>query len=110
MSKKKSKRDTKNEVVVTPKLLSRRAGQSIKAGFTKQKWVMFCEQLLLLGYNLTLYEAKKSVSKYIYVKKNGKEFKVRFSNHLPNNERVSQYYNTDKALEAVKEFFNENTN
>lgn len=45
-----------------------------------QKWVEFCRTLLDEGYSLTLYEALRTVSKYVTV--NG-SYKVRFSNHKP---------------------------
>lgn len=71
---------------VTQELLDARAQRSIKAGFGKQKWVMFCEELLKRGYTLELYEARRTVSKYITISHPdapGKRFKVRFSNHEP---------------------------
>lgn len=53
-------------------------------GFPKQKWVKFCEILLSEGYELSLYEARRTVSKYVTVgRKGAKPFKVRFSNHRP---------------------------
>lgn len=54
-----------------------------KLGYEKQKWVYFCEVMLDNGFELYLYEAKETVSKYITVCNGEKEFKVRFSNHPP---------------------------
>ena len=39
------------------------------------------------GYKIRLYEARKTVSKYITLIKDGKSCKVRFSNHRPIRER-----------------------
>ena len=57
----------------------------ISTQFGKQKWISFCEVLLDEGYDLYLYEARKTFSKYITVKNKtkNKQFKVRFSNHKP---------------------------
>lgn len=91
----------------------------ISAKYGKQKWIIFCETLLNEGYTLYLYEAKKTFSKYITVCKNGKQFKVRFSNHKPafskEKENDSDFYvgvsnfgttTTEDALRAVKKFYN----
>lgn len=51
--------------------------------YGKQKWISFCETLILQGFDLYLYEARKTVSKYITIKQGKKRFKVRFSNHKP---------------------------
>lgn len=56
-------------------------------GKPKQKWVQFCEYFLSRGYTLMLYEARRTVSKYITLTHEdhpGKSYKVRFSNHKPN--------------------------
>lgn len=59
------------------------------AGFPKSKWIGFCETMLDRGYEVFLYEAKKTVSKYVTVVNpySGHRFKVRFSNHKPIKER-----------------------
>lgn len=51
--------------------------------YARQKWIEFCEHLLNDGFELSLYEARQTVSKYITIRHSGKLFKVRFSNHLP---------------------------
>jgi len=52
-------------------------------GFTIPKWVTFCETLLADDWSVKLHESQSTVSRYIYVNKNGHNFKVRFSNHKP---------------------------
>jgi len=47
------------------------------------KWLNFCEVMHSNGFKTYVYEAKRTVSKYIYVVKEKKRFKVRFSNHKP---------------------------
>lgn len=108
-----------NNAIVTPALLQQRAAWSKQLGHEKQKWVMFCETLLERGYNLTLYEARQTVSKYITVRKGDKKFKVRFSNHMPILAREANgdcdffvgrtnlgISNTHNALHAVERYFN----
>lgn len=69
--------------LITVEFLTLRAEHCMKAGFPKQKWVEFCECMLIKGYQLEIYEAIRTVSKYITVKKGKLKFKVRFSNHKP---------------------------
>lgn len=76
-------------LIITKEFLEFRAERSISAGYSKQKWVEFCEKLLEYNYELSLYEAKETVSKYVTVRKHNKEFLVRFSNHKPNRSRES---------------------
>ena len=52
-----------------------------------QKWILFCRYFMSKGYKIRLYEARKTVSKYITLIKDGKSCKVRFSNHRPIRER-----------------------
>ncbi len=70
-------------VKVTKKLLDQRAKIVMDKGYSKQKWIEFCEQLLEEGYVCYLYEARQTFSKYITIKKKKVEVKVRFSNHRP---------------------------
>lgn len=103
---------------VTVKYISNRAAAYKNAGYPKAKWMEFCEVLLKDEYSLILHEAKQTNSKYITVCKDGKTFKVRFSNHKPILERELRgdcdYFvgvtnlrttNTAMALEAVKKYF-----
>ena len=89
--------------------------------FGKQKWITFCETLIGEGFSLSLYEAKKTYSKYITVRDNLqplKPFRVRFSNHKPTFKKENQKdcdfyvgvgnngtYTTEDALKAVRKFF-----
>jgi hypothetical protein len=68
---------------VSPAFLKARFERNAKLGFGKQKWIIFCERLLANGFSLLLYEVRKTASKYITVQKDGRQFKVRFSNHKP---------------------------
>lgn len=53
------------------------------AGPYNPKWVQFCRTMLGHGFTVVLYEARETVSKYVTVERDGKQFKVRFSNHKP---------------------------
>lgn len=86
-------------------------------GYPKTKWMIFSVRRMESSYEVFLYEARKTVSKYITVRNplNGKIFTVRFSNHKPiahleargscdffvgrTNLAVT---NTTQALEAVR--------
>lgn len=104
-----------NKRVTKDFLLSR-----ISEQYGKQKWISFCESLLEEGYEVYLYEARKTFSKYITVKKGDKSFKVRFSNHKPIYHREVNkdcdffvgvtnlgVTTTANALEAVREYMGE---
>ena len=69
---------------VTHEMLHHRVEGLKLYGYPKPKWIEFCERLLPEGYTITLYEARRTHSKYINVSR-GKapSFKVRFSNHAP---------------------------
>lgn len=67
--------------------LEKRVQGCIAKGYQKQKWVEFCEAMMERGYTLTLYEARRTVSKYITVHNGDHKFKVRFSNHKPIRDR-----------------------
>lgn len=53
-------------------------------GFEVQKWVEFCQYFYTLGLDVRVHESKSTFSKYVYIRKGRKVFKVRFSNHKPN--------------------------
>lgn len=111
---------------VTPELLEIRGAMWEQKTGKKQKWVMFCEYFLVRGYSLRLYEAKKTVSKYItlHKPKSGKRrYKVRFSNHRPIRDREVEkdcdffvgvthlgVSTARDAAIAVRKFFNDTTN
>lgn len=72
-----------SNVKVTKQILEHRVNFSKNLGYSKQKWVEFCEVMMENEFQLYLYEARQTVSKYITVSDGNKEFKVRFSNHAP---------------------------
>lgn len=72
-----------SNAAVTAEFLAFREQRAAAKGFPKAKWIFFCEEMLRAGLSVNLYEAKRTVSKYITVSHGGKSFKVRFSNHLP---------------------------
>lgn len=102
----------------TQAALDRRKRKLLEDGYTISKWLTFCEDMHALGLRTFVYEAQSTRSKYVYVERDGKHFKVRFSNHAPRLDRelgkdcdffvgktnlgVSL---TRHAVEAVKEFF-----
>lgn len=77
----------KNEILINSVFLEKRANSCMAKGFSKQKWISFCEVLISKGFSIKIYEARETVSKYITVFKDGKYFRVRFSNHKPNYTR-----------------------
>jgi len=89
----------------------------IEGKYPKQRWIAFCEEMLQQKYDVFLYEAVETVSKYITVKKGRKYFKVRFSDHKPIKYREINgdcdffvgrtnisVTTTDQAMQAVIEF------
>jgi len=68
---------------VTVNYLEHRTRICESTGHKKAKWIELCEVLLKNGFEIHLYEAQQTVSKYLTLKRDGKEFKVRFSNHKP---------------------------
>lgn len=65
--------------------LKQRENLAASCGFVTPKWVIFSKILMEEGFSVSLYEAKKTPSKYITVMRKGvmKCVKVRFSNHKP---------------------------
>jgi len=101
---------------VSPEFLKHR--QNRAKGFPKAKWIEFCEICMDSGCVVELYEARKTYSKYVSVIKNGKTFKVRFSNHAPIKTREERgdcdffvghtnfrITTTDDAIKATARFF-----
>lgn len=101
--------------------LDQRVSQAEAKGYGKAKWIEFCEKMMAEGYYLKLYEARKTVSKYITVIKPddpSHKFKVRFSNHRPIKHREVSgdcdffvgvtnlgVTTTEMAIEATLQFF-----
>lgn len=103
---------------VTHQFLGQRTAMLLGMGFGKTKWIEFCETMLARGYSMTLYEALETRSKYITVRRDNKEYKVRFSNHPPIKARevagdcdffVGKTHlattNTSQAIMATLQFF-----
>jgi len=57
-----------------------------KKGYPVPKWITFSETLLNSGWKVQLKRSKSSYSKYIYIQKEDKSYKIRFSNHRPNKD------------------------
>lgn len=104
--------------LVTQDFLNDRAARSLAAGYSVQKWIAFCSQLLALGFTVSLYEARQTFSKYVTVSDGDRRFKVRFSNHKPIKRReemgdcdffvgVANYQTTTtaQAMSAVLKHF-----
>lgn len=98
-----------------------RARKASYGGFPKPKYIEFCETMLNAGFQVDLYEARRTVSKYVTVYAAGKEYKVRFSNHKPIREREARgdcdffvgktnyaTTNTAQAVKATLKFFGRN--
>lgn len=77
-------------LVVDNTFLEKRARIAANLGYQKQKWVQFCEAMLAQGYTVTLYEARRTVSKYVTVSQGERKFTVRFSDHKPILHREQQ--------------------
>jgi len=79
----KTKEPKATNRLVTVNYLEHRTRVLDNMGYKKAKWIELCEVLLKNGFEISLYEARNTVSKYLTLKRDGKEFKVRFSNHKP---------------------------
>jgi hypothetical protein len=66
---------------ITWDFLQQRAAFHARANYPKAKWIQFCEAMIKAGYRVEMYEARKTVSKYITVFNGSRRFKLRFSNH-----------------------------
>lgn len=88
----------------------------IKNNYPIPKWIIFSEIMLDDGWEVYLYRAKSTVSKYIFIVKNNLSLKIRFSNHRPNFHREMQndcdYFvgvghtgviTTEKVIDKIKE-------
>lgn len=103
---------------VTAVFLHDRAMRSVRAGYSIQRWVWFCGEMLQRGFDVLLYEAKHTNSKYVTVVRGERKFKVRFSDHKPIPAREKNkdcdffvgktnvaVTNSSQALEATLRFF-----
>lgn len=73
--------------ILTEGYLEDRARACQGKGYDVPKWISFCRTLMRRGFQVALYEAQFTHSKYLTVWKNGKNYKVRFSDHPPIKER-----------------------
>lgn len=103
-----------NDLVITQQFLNSR----VSAKFGKQKWISFCEKFVEdPRFKITLYEARKTFSKYITFHYKDKTYKVRFSNHKPMRRRENEgdcdffvgvthlnISTTDDAIKAVSKW------
>lgn len=64
---------------VTIAFLTERTQMAAQAGYSKAKWIEFCETMLSRGYNVFLTEDPFTTSKCILVKRYDKTFQVRYS-------------------------------
>jgi len=82
------------------------------------KWIKFCDTMLDLGFVVRLHKSNTTRSKYVYIEKDGKVTKIRFSNHKParNQEEIndSDFYvgvshkdciTTEKVIEKIKNLY-----
>jgi hypothetical protein len=69
---------------LTQRYLDSQKPSYIKNGYPVPKWIIFSEKMLELGFIVSLHKAKSTYSKYIYLNKGLKKYKVRFSNHRAN--------------------------
>lgn len=72
---------------VTQDFLDKRIKFLKQNSWPKSKWIYFCEEMMRLGFTVELYEARQTKSKYCTVKRDGKSYKVRFSDHKPIKQR-----------------------
>lgn len=106
---------------ITHEDIRRRKARSMGMGYpVPAQWVLFCEEMLKIGYAVSVKETLNTYSKYITVHGAGDtNFKVRFSDHKPNRRREingdCDYFvgrthtgarTTAMAVLAVKDFFN----
>lgn len=112
------KRHKATNIIVTSNFLQNRTEFLKQNNWPKSKWIYFCEEMMRLGLTIELYEARQTKSKYCTVRKDGKSFKVRFSDHKPIYHREMQgdcdffvghtntgIRNTQQAIIAVCKFF-----
>ena len=68
--------------VLDKEFLSIRNTYNQKYNYPKQRWIQFCEYFIKRDFKVSLYEARKTRSKYVTVYGNfDLEFVVRFSDH-----------------------------
>lgn len=64
-------------------LINARSAWAHLRGYNTPRYLDFCRKMLSHGFVVTLYEARKTNSKYVTVSNGDMSFKVRFSDHRP---------------------------
>lgn len=116
--KKREPQKVTNQLLTMDMLLGRHSPK-----FGDAKWVQFARWFIEKGFNVELYEARQTFSKYLTVIKGDRRFKVRFSNHKPILAREiagdCDYFvgitnlkttTTDMAIMVTEMFFERNDN
>jgi hypothetical protein len=58
--------------------------RSLKYGYPEcPKWVQFAEAAIKDGWEVKLYRARTTLSKYLFICKGAEQYKIRYSNHRP---------------------------
>lgn len=70
-----------NHQIVTAEYLRTRIPFYHKKGYPTPKWIDFSLQMIEKGWTVRVYEARRTVSKYIFVSRGSEAYKIRFSNH-----------------------------
>ncbi len=104
---------------LTLSYLKSREDNTKAGGWPTPKWIEFSKVMMANGLTVILYEARQTVSKYVTVTDGTRQFKVRFSNHKPIQEREAKgdcdffvgrthfgVTTTSQAIAAVAKFFN----
>lgn len=108
---------------ITREYIVNRTKKMLSLGYDQPKWLSFCSVMMDHGLSISLYEAKRTLSKYVTVRsKSGAQFKVRFSNHKPIKHREVNgdcdffvgvtnlsVTRTEDAVKATLMFFNIST-
>lgn len=119
MFRRRDKNKARN-LFITEEYLDAREKACRGVGYGSPKWILFCRVMLRRGFTIRLYEAQRTVSKYVTVMRDEKAFKVRFSDHAPIFEREANgdcdffvghtnfgKTSTNDALKATMLFFGE---
>jgi hypothetical protein len=84
----KNKKNKQPQKVTNQLLTLEYLDARITQKFGPAKWMQFARHFIETGFDVELYEARQTVSKYLTViSKDGRKYKVRFSNHAPILER-----------------------
>lgn len=59
----------------------------LKNGWSIPKWISFTETMIKNGWQVKLIRSQSTRSKYLYIQKGDKNYKIRFSNHKASKEK-----------------------